>query len=163
MHQHFVDAKNSYNIFCVDTKNSDNIFCVNKMLTLKTYITSFASTKCWRRKPILQLLRQHFVNAKNLYNSNGMCLQTMKTCVSNKNISINLFHNCQTMQSNHKKIQLLNNKLSSTSKTSSFKFTKKAMTTNIKLLFIFQQRTSCFLLLYKKQNSYKRIDIVILN
>ena len=133
------------------------------MLTLKTCITSFESTKCWRKKPILQLLRQYFVNAKNLYNSNGMCLQTMKTCANNKNISINLLHNCQTMQSNHKKIQLLNNRLPSTSKTSSFKFTKKAMATNIKLLFIFKQRTSYFLLLYKKQNSYRKIDIVIHN
>ena len=32
-----------------------------------------------------------------------MCLQTIKTCASNKNISINLLHNCQTMQSNYKK------------------------------------------------------------
>ena len=44
-----------------------------------------------------------FVDTKNLYNSNGMYLQTMKTCTSNKNISINLLHNFQTMQSNHKK------------------------------------------------------------
>ena len=122
------------------------------MLTLKTYITS-----------LLQLLRQHFVKAKNIYNSNGMCLQTMKTCASNKNISINLLHNCQTRQSNHTKIQLLNNRLPSTSKTSSFKFTKKTMVTNIKLLLIFQQKTSCFLLLYKKQNSYRGIDIIIHN
>ena len=104
-----------------------------------------------------------FVDAKNLYNSNGMYLQTMKTCTSNKNISINLLHNCQTMQSNHKKIQLLNNGLPSTSKTFSFKITKKAMATNIKLLFVFQQRISCFLLFYKKQNSYRGIDIGIYN